>query len=181
MPDVVVTKRASPLNELKPMSYGSMSNDDGIFDVSSDEYHQLISSNIKNKEIIRTTVGGAEFIRGIVRRSIYISDPKILSSEQEDAFKKRFEAVRSYRLASNRAATRKLADKPMLFAERRHEGTSKVFVPQVLSERREYVTCGLLDKEVLVIAPHMQIIGGGLLEMAILSSKMHHVWISRNV
>lgn len=178
MPDVVVTKRTSPLNGLKPMSYGSMSNDDGIFDVSSDEYHELISSNVNNKEVIRTTVGGAEFIRGIVRRSIYISDPKLLSIEQEDAFKKRFEAVRIYRLASNRAATRKLADKPMLFAERRHEDIAKVFVPQVLSERREYVTCGLLDKDMLVIAPHMQIIGGGLLEMAVLSSKMHHVWIS---
>ena len=113
-----------------------------------------------------------------MRRSIYISDPKLLSIEQEDAFKKRFEAVRIYRLASNRAATRKLADKPMLFAERRHEDIAKVFVPQVLSERREYVTCGLLDKDMLVIAPHMQIIGGGLLEMAVLSSKMHHVWIS---
>lgn len=178
MPDVVVTKRTSPLNGLMPMSYGSMSNDDGVFDVSSDEYHELISSNLKNKDVVKTTVGGAEFIRGIVRRSIYIADAKLLSSEQAGAFKNRFDAVRKYRLASNRAATRKLADIPMLFAERRHENTAKIFVPQVLSERREYVTCGLLDKEVLVIAPHMQIIGGGLLEMAILSSKMHHVWVS---
>jgi hypothetical protein len=51
-------------------------------------------------------------------------------------------------------------------------------VPQVLSERREYITVGLLAADALVIAPHMQIVDGQLFEFTILSSKMHHTWVS---
>jgi hypothetical protein len=86
--------------------------------------------------------------------------------------------VRRYREESNRAATKKLSSQPMFFAEKRHVEQAKIFVPQVLSERREYVTAGLLESDVLVIAPHMQVIGGELFEFAILSSKMYHVWIA---
>ena len=66
----------------------------------------------------------------------------------------------------------------MLFAERRHVEKEKIFVPQVLSEKREYVTGGLLSSDILVIAPHMQVVGGQLFEFAILSSRLHHVWVA---
>lgn len=86
--------------------------------------------------------------------------------------------VRIYRASSNREATRKLSTSPAFFAERRHVRKQKIFVPQVLSERREYVTCGLLEESALVIAPHMQIIGGHEYEFAIISSKLHHCWVA---
>jgi hypothetical protein len=90
----------------------------------------------------------------------------------------KFEGVRRYRAASSRAATRKLSGASMFFAERRHFEKPKICVPQVLSERREYITVGLLAADALVIAPHMQIVDGQLFEFAILSSKMHHTWVS---
>ncbi len=117
-------------------------------------------------------------MRGIVRRSIYVADEADLSSRQLDHFSKVFEGVRRYREGSKRPATKKLSSTPMLFAERRHVDQEKIFVPQVLSGRREYVTGGLLSEDALVIAPHMQIIGGKLYEFAILSSKLHHTWVS---
>ena len=178
MPDMVVIKQTKPLSGLSVMSYGSMSNDDGIFTVPDAEYRALVAENPDNKRLIKIAVGGAEFIKGIVRRSIYVRDESDISPEQALQLADKFEGVRRYRAASNRAATRKLSDASMFFAERRHFEKTKIFVPQVLSERREYITVGLLAVDALVIAPHMQVVDGQLFEFAILSSKMHHTWVS---
>lgn len=178
MPDMVVTKQTKPLSGLRAMSYGSMSNDDGIFTVPDAEYRALVNENPDNRRLMKIAVGGAEFIKGIVRRSIYVRDESDISPEQVSRLSDKFERVRRYRAASNRAATRKLSDASMFFAERRHFEKPKIFVPQVLSERREYITVGFLAADALVIAPHMQIVDGQLFEFAILSSKMHHTWVS---
>ena len=66
----------------------------------------------------------------------------------------------------------------MFFAERRQEPGRKVFVPQILSERRPYITAGYLGEMSLVIAPHMQIINGRLTDFAVVSSRLHLVWIA---
>jgi hypothetical protein len=155
-----------------------MSNDNGFFNVSLDEYRRYVDVGRARWKFIKTAVGGAEYIRGIVRKSIYITDIDEVQPDQIATLSHIFESVRRYREESNRAATKKLSSQPMFFAEKRHVEQAKFFVPQVLSERREYVTAGLLESDVLVIAPHMQVIGGELFEFAILSSKMHHVWIA---
>ncbi|PJI90209.1 class I SAM-dependent DNA methyltransferase [Sphingomonas koreensis] len=178
MPDIVVSKTSSPISLLTPMNYGSMSNDDGHFTINEDDYQSLRDSKNNPQSLIKITYGGAEFIKGIVRRSLYIANDSDLPKDQRAIFEPIFERVRAYRSNSARAATKKLSDAPMLFAERRHVEKPKIFVPQVLSERREYITAGLLPESALVIAPHMQIIDGGIHEFALLSSKMHHVWVS---
>jgi hypothetical protein len=179
MPDVVVTKRSAPLaRSLSPMSYGSMSNDNNSFTLSFEDYRRLLGDNPDNNRIMKFAVGGNEFINGIIRPAIYIEPETVLSKDQLSCFASVFERVREYRAASNRAATKKLSETPMFFAERRHFPGSKIFVPQILSERRPYITAGLLDKDALVIAPHMQILNGELYNFAILSSRLHLVWIS---
>ncbi|AMS17432.1 lactate dehydrogenase [Pseudomonas chlororaphis] len=178
MPDIVVSKRQAPLSETSVMSYGSMSNDNGEFTFTDDRYRASIKANPKNKDIFKIAVGGVEFIRGIVRRNIYIDEGTTLSDIQREEFSGVFDCVQEYRAASSREATRKLSATPMYFAERRHIAAKKIFIPQVLSERREYVTAGLLDDDALVIAPHMQIVDGCNYEFALISSRIHHVWIS---
>ncbi len=178
MQDIVISKRQTPLSAVSAMNYGSMSNDGGEFTFSDEKYRSSIRANPENERIFLIAVGGAEFIRGIVRRSIYIDKSTGLSDAQYGEFSDVFERIRAYRAASNREATRKLSVTPMYFAERRHFKARKIFVPQVLSERREYVTAGFLGDDALVIAPHMQIIGGHEHELAIISSRLHHVWIS---
>jgi hypothetical protein len=47
-----------------------------------------------------------------------------------------------------------------------------------MSESRNYLTAGLLDDRCIVIAPHMQISGKALVELSIISSRLHLVWIA---
>jgi len=178
MPDVVVTKRSEPLAALSVMLYGSMSNDNNEFTFSFDAYQQSIRSNTDNKRLFLFSVGGREFINGLVRPSLYIEPDTQLTQAQMDEFRGVFSRVKEHRAGSDRAATKKLSDTPMYFAERRQAPGRKVFVPQILSERRQYVTAGFLGEDALPIAPHMQIVNGTLCDFSILSSRLHLVWIA---
>lgn len=178
MPDAVVTKQKFPIAALSPMSYGSMSNDNNEFTFSFNSYQRLIQANPDNNRLFKFSVGGKEFIKGLIRPSIYIEPATELSSQQMVEFAPVFARVERYRSKSERAATRKLAQTPMYFAERRHSAGKKVFVPQILSERRPFITAGFLGEESLVIAPHMQVVNGKLHDLAILSSRLHLAWIA---
>lgn len=177
-PDTVVVKSSAPISDIAAMGYGSMSNDNNQFVVSFGDYIRLISDEPKTRRIIKIAVGGNEFIKGLVRPMIYVDPNLSLSDAEREIIAPVADRVKSYREESQREATRKLAGVPHLFAERRHTSRNKVFVPQILSERRPYITAGLLDPEQLVIAPHMQIADGGSLEISLLSSKLHLAWIS---
>jgi hypothetical protein len=178
MPRLVVRKANRPISSIREMSYGSMSNDSNCFTLDENRYQEALERNSRNLELLRIAVGGAEFIRGQIRRTLYVPPGYNLDDDQKNYFSDIFEAVRNYRSKSKREATAKLADVPHLYAEPRHSDGQKVFVPQILSERREYITAGLLGKMELVIAPHMQIVGGGGLEIALISSRLHLTWIA---
>ena len=178
MPRIVVTKSGKPISGLREMNYGSMSNDSNFFTLSDARYNEALNRNPRNRDLLRIAVGGAEFIRGHVRRTLYVPPGYDLDEDQKDYFSDIFESVRSYREKSKREATAKLAGVPHLYAEPRHTGGKRVFVPQILSERRQYVTAGLLGEMELAIAPHMQIMDGGPLELALIASRIHLVWIA---
>lgn len=178
MPRIVVKKSRKPISEVSEMGYGSMSNDGGHFTLSDARYREAVAAHKRNKEIIRIAVGGAEFVRGLIRRSLYVPPDYVLDEAQKAYFSDIFENVRNYRLTSQRPATSKLAKSPHVYAEPRHADGKLVFVPQVLSENREYVTAGLLGPSALVIAPHMQISNGKTHELSLILSRLHLVWIA---
>lgn len=178
MPNIVVVKASSPISSLTRMNYGSMSNDNNAFSFDIPLYRQSILRNPENKKLFKYSVGGNEFVKGLLRPTLYIEPSTNLSLEQTEEFSDVFERVKDHREKSNRAATKKLSGTPMFFAERRQSNNPKVFVPQILSERRQYITAGYLGKDSLVIAPHMQAINGTLVDYAILSSRAHLIWIA---
>lgn len=47
----------------------------------------------------------------------------------------------------------------------------------MLSENRKYITAGLLGERSLVLAPHFQCPATDILPLAILSSRLHAVWV----
>ncbi|WP_288804741.1 DNA methyltransferase [uncultured Novosphingobium sp.] len=177
MPDVVVKKINYPISLISEMLYGSMSNDNNNFTLSFSEFSKAIEEYPEDANFLFRSVGGNEFVKGIFRAAIYVDDITQLTPDQANRWSGLFEKVRDYRAASQREATKKLAKTPWAFAERRHEASRKLFIPQIMSERRPYLTVGLLDSSDLVIAPHMQIINGTLVDFAVASSAMHHAWI----
>lgn len=90
---------------------------------------------------------------------------------------KRIEAVREFRLASKKEATRKKADFPMLFDEIRDCKTAYVAIPKVSSERRRYVPMDWLDAEVVPGDKLFMIPDASLYHFGILESNVHMAWM----
>ena len=177
-PNLIVTKNNQQISGLARMTYGSMSNDDNNFTFDTEAYRKSVQNNPDNHRIFKLAMGGQEFVRGLIRPVLYITPTSNLSLDQTKEFQQVFEKVKSYRLTSKRVATQNLAKKPRYFAEPRDQGGFKVFVPQVLSETRNFVTAGYIDDRCLVIAPHMQIINAPIYCMGIISSRLHLMWIA---
>jgi len=87
------------------------------------------------------------------------------------------EAVRRYRLDSKSAPTRKLAATPTRFHVENMPNTDFLVIPEVSSERRNYIPLGFLSPETLCsnlvkIAPRAT-----RYHFGVLSSAMHMAWV----
>jgi hypothetical protein len=142
--------RRSPLSPALPaVMFGSMANDGGHFFVGPEEYHQLVADPIVAK-YLRPFVGARELIHGTDRWCLWLADADPSDISRSPTIKERVEAVRALRAASNRAATRALADTPHLFGERRHRDVTHLAIPRHVSETRRYWTVQLVGPETIV-------------------------------
>ena len=84
MPDVVVTKRSSPLSsDLSSMSYGSMSNDSNAFTLSFDAYRASLVGNPDNERCLLYTSDAAD-----ERSSVDLGGRRIIKTTKKTEKKK---------------------------------------------------------------------------------------------
>ncbi|MDE8601596.1 lactate dehydrogenase [Marinomonas sp. RSW2] len=176
--NIFVAAQKEQISNLGELDRGSAPTDDGEFTFSQDEYEAQLSLYPELKRYFHLAMGSSEFINGVIRwilklDEISLNDPKLHSIVQPI-----LNRVKKFRQASTKAATKKFADRPSVFPEDRHFKGRKIFVPQLFSEKREYVTCGLLTENSLILAPHFQIDGSQMIVLALISSRTHKVWIS---
>lgn len=142
-PNVVVQKAANPSSDLPEMSFGSMPNDGGFLLLDALEAEDAVNHHGVDSKHIRPFVGSQEFIRGIERRCIWVSEGEYTSAASNVWLKERFESVRRHRTRSQRATTKRLAAVPFRFGEVRQTGTeTAIIVPRVSSESRGYLPVG---------------------------------------
>jgi hypothetical protein len=89
----------------------------------------------------------------------------------------RIKAVKEYRSASKKEATRKLADFPTEFEVTTIPKGSYLVVPKVSSERREYVPIGWLAAPTLPTDLVQIILDATLFDFAVLTSRAHMAWL----
>ena len=175
-PDVIVSSRNTPLSDVPNMVNGSTPRDDGNLIIEADDYEQFVRREPKAQKFIRRYVGADEFINGKNRYVLWLKD-----ATEDDLrlplIAERIEAVRRFRLASKRAATRKDAATPHLFSEIRQPTMNYILLPSVSSERRQYVPMDFMKADVVVSNLVHIIPDGGLFEFGVLESSVHMGWM----
>jgi hypothetical protein len=127
---------------------------------------------------IHSFVGTKEFIQGIERRCVWVTEDKFSSARQNEWLRRRFDAVRQQRANSDRATTQELAYFPWRFGEVRQSGDeSVIFVAKTSSENRDYLPVGLLPRGT-IISEGFGSFDAALWNIAIIASKMHLAWIA---
>ena len=175
--NVFVGARSSHVAGLDALERGSAPTDDGAFFFDQSGYAVAVSGSSEVAAVLHRAVGGADFIRGNTRWIMKIEKDD-LKNEVVSAFAQPIlDRVSAFRAASKKKATQQYANRPFEFPEDRHFAGRKLFVPQLMSEGRDYVTCGLLEDDCLVLAPHFQAPANELHVLALISSRLHAAWI----
>ena len=164
--------------ERPEMDTGSVLNDGGNLILSPFEYRSLVSNHPQVKKYIHKIIGAHEFLNGQDRYCLYIRDGQLSEAIRIPEIKARLELVSLERSKSKKKNTRELlSQNPHRFEF--HSGNCaevSIIIPTVSSGRRKYLPVGLLNKD-FVIAPNYALYNSPIYNLAILSSKLHILWV----
>ncbi|HBO8089650.1 TPA: lactate dehydrogenase, partial [Pseudomonas aeruginosa] len=127
---------------------------------------------------LRRIYGSAEFIRGVVRKCLWIPDEKLPQALQIASIRARIDDVREMRLKSKDAGTNEMASRAYQFREMYHGEKHTLILPGVSSEGREYLPVGLIDNHSVVSNLAFALYDAPLWNLALIASRLHLVWIA---
>lgn len=171
-----VAAQRKPVFTRIPMEYGVYYSKSAGLLLDSEAKGELVQDGIP-LHFVRRFLGSTEYIKGKERYCLWIADNEIDEVLQFTGVRERIESVRQDRLETDDTAVNKLAAKPHQFRERKGDDGSKIFVPIVSSESREYFPAGLVDASVIPTNKAFYISRGPLWALSIITSKLHLAWI----
>jgi len=177
--NIIIESKSKSENECFLMEWGNKPTDGGYLTLSSMERQEIISKDSRAAEFICPYYGAAEYIRGLQRFCIWVEDEKVQLAEQIQDFQERFEKVKCFRLSSKAAETRPAANFPHKFRQIQSVALKySLILPQVSSERREYLPIGLLPQRSIVSNLAFALYDAPLWNMSLIASRLHLVWIA---
>lgn len=176
--DITVENRKSPICKVPEMNYGSMPIDEGNLILTDVEKEEALKNEPQIINAIKKYTGGDEFINNKKRWCLWLQniEPSVLKNSR--FILDRIEKTKKFRLSSNRAATNKLAEKPMLFGEIRQPNSKYIIIPKVSSENRKYIPIGILEPTTITSGSALIIPNANLFMFGIMTSAMHMTWMA---
>ena len=174
--DSYVRNFREPFYDIPEMRKGSQPTDDGNLILSPEEKDELVSKNPAAEKWIRPFVGAREFIQNKKRFCLWLVDCPPNELRKMKLVYERVEAVKKFRAASKKAATRKDAATPWLFQEIRQPKTNYLLVPRHSSELREYIPIGYMNENFICGDANLMIPGAKFFHFGVLTSSVHMTW-----
>jgi len=176
-PDSFVTKRQTPLSPVPETRCGNKPSDGGNLILTDGEKAALIAAEPGAEKHLRRFAGSEEFINGNTRWCLWLEgvDPQVLRALP--LVLERVEKVRKFRAKSTAAPTRNAAQTPSLFFYRSQPTTEYILIPEVSSERRQYIPMGIADPSLVVSNKCFIIANADKYLFGVLLSTMHMAWM----
>ena len=175
-PTIVVTETPRPISGcLPPVVPGSQPRDGGHFMLTPDEREAIIKSFPAARAFVRRYCGSQEFIKGIDRSCVWVTDDTLSQAIAIPLIAKRIEAVRRDRLTRG-PQIRQTAKYAHRFRHITHRDTDALLIPKVSSERRHYLPIGVFDKGTVISEQAFAIYTPPPYLFSILSSRLHAIW-----
>ncbi len=158
------------------MLFGNMVRDGGHLLLNRQEYGE-VNDDPAIKPFLRRYIGADEMISGTLRYCLWISDSDADSARSSSFINKRLELVASNRSKSPASSTRDYAKRPHRFVQLGGFAENTVIcVPQVSSEKREYLPVDYFDRSAIITAPNFALYDAPLWNLALLVSRIHLAW-----
>lgn len=176
--NIVVEGVRKSISGLPDMSFGNMPVDGGNLLMSPVDVEHLGLSKDEERMFVRRVYGSSEFIRGSVRKCLWIVDGQEERALRVPAIRTRVDAVKEMRLASKDSGTRELASRAHQFREMHSSEWQTMIVPAVSSETRSYLPCGFETNLVVVSNAAFAVYDAPIWCLALTASRLHLVWIA---
>ena len=176
-PDTWIDGRSKPLCNVQEMFNGGKPVEGGFLILTKEEHDELLQKEPQAEPLFRPYMMGKDFIDRQPRYCLWLAGANPTLIRQCPQVLKRIQAVRDYRLASTKEATRAMADLPTLFAEVRECFSDYVAIPKVSSENRRYIPIEYLSKDIIAGDSIFMIPNATLYHFGVLTSNVHMAWM----
>ena len=176
-PHLVVREEGRSINGLGQLITGSKPIDDGHYIFKAEEQSALLESEPDAAMFLRPFVGAREYLQGGARWILALHDAAPDALARLPLVRERIAAVRAYRRASKSKPTQQLADTPTLYHVNVLPTAPFLVLPEVSSERREYLPIGWLDPPAIPSNKLRLLPNATLTDFALLTSAMHMAWM----
>ena len=176
-PHLTVREESRPINGMGKLITGTQPLEYGKLTFSTNEKAAFIESEPGSAPFFRSFPGAREFIRGKCRWILHTADIPPQHLRDLPMLRARLQAVHDFRAKSKRKTTKRLADYPTAYGVTVVPETPFLIIPQVSSERREYVPIGWLEPPVIPSEKLRLLPDATLADFALLTSTMHMAWM----
>ncbi len=176
-PDHAVTSRSKPLCDVPEFVSGNKPIDDGNYLFTPEQKRAFIQREPKAAHLFRRWYGGEEFLNGVIRWYLWLAETPETEFRSMPAVMERVNAVREFRRTSKSKPTNALAATPTRFHTEFSSSTPFLALPQVSSERRDYIPMAFMRPKDLCGDKLRLCPGATLYHFGVLASGMHMAWV----
>jgi MmeI, DNA-methyltransferase domain/MmeI, target recognition domain/MmeI, N-terminal domain/MmeI, helicase spacer domain/MmeI, C-terminal domain len=175
---VIVESRSSASDDRGSMIRGSMPTDGGNLLLTDDEKFLIETQTPQIAKLIKSYVGAVEFINGLSRYCLWITDEDLPIAQTSAEVSRRIDGVRQMRLSSTASSTRDYAKFSHRFRQIQGDPSKRsIVLPRITSENRQYLPVGVCESGTILSSQNFAIYDEPLWSMAIIASSLHLVWI----
>ncbi len=177
-PYIFVEKRSKPWETDTPVATkGNAAMDNGNLTLTAQERQEILLVEPELDSLIRRHMSADDFLNNQENYCFWLKDvsPKVYSNSS--VVMRKLRLVKEYRENSNRSATKKMADYPMLFAEIRQPTSTYLMLPVVSSEKRKYMPIAYLSPDIINSYASISIPNASLYHFGVLMSNVHNAWM----
>ncbi|MXY66744.1 MAG: class I SAM-dependent DNA methyltransferase [Gammaproteobacteria bacterium] len=174
---LVITRQRSSLFGLPKIGVGTKPVDGGHYILDQAERDRLLDREPGASDLVRPFVGGREYINGLKRWLLCVTgvSPSVLRSMPH--VMDRIRSVRAFRENDGGNLAKSLASQPTAFHVTVLPSSDFLVIPEVSSERREYVPVGYLKPPVIPSNQLLVVENATLPIFALVISAMHMAWL----
>lgn len=176
--DTIILARTKPLSNLPEMKFGNKPNDGGALIFDEVTLNRLEAEYPAINRFIKKMVGSYEFINGVKRFCFWISNNELEDARKFKAVSDAIEKCKKHRSASVDEGARKLAERPHQFRDLNIAVESAFVIPNVSSERRDYIPIGIIGNDTVISNSASAIYDAQPWLFGVIHSKLHMVWVS---
>jgi hypothetical protein len=176
-PHVVVEEVGRPINGLPRIVIGSKPIDGGHYIFTRSGRDEFVRAEPGAAQFLRPFIGAQEFLNGEERFILCLQEASPAALRELPLVRERVFAVKAIRLASQSAPTRALAATPTEFHVTVIPAEPYLVIPEVSSERRDYIPIGWLEPPVVPSNLVRVLSNATLGQFALLTSAMHMSWL----